>query len=54
MMSVEHLKHDYTSTLEAHIKSGLAKGWKLVSCTTVDTFWSLKLHNKETTIVWDK
>lgn len=54
MICVEHLKHDYTSTLESHIQCGLARGWKLVSCNTVDTLWSFKLHNKESTIVWDK
>ena len=54
MISIEHLKHDYTSTLESHIRYGLNRGWKLISCNTVSTLWSFKLHNKETTIVWDK
>lgn len=54
MIYVEHLKHDYKKTLEIHIRNGLARGWKLVSCSTVDTLWSFKWHNKESTIVWDR
>ncbi len=54
MIKTEVYKHDGNYDLEGHIKSKIQQGYKLLSCSTKDIFWTFSLYNKESTLVWEK
>ena len=54
MIKTEVYKHDGNYDLEKHIKSKIRQGYKLLSCSTKDIFWTFSLYNKKSTLVWEK
>jgi hypothetical protein len=54
MIETEVYKHDGDYDLENHIESKIRQGYKLLSCSTRDTFWTFSLYNKESTLVWKR
>jgi uncharacterized membrane protein len=54
MIKTEVYKHYIQSELDKHIENKIKDGYTLISCSTVDTFWSLSLYTKQSTLVWKK
>ena len=54
MIKTEIYKHDSSRELNNHIERQIRRGYKLVSCSTKDIFWTFSIFLKETTLVWKK
>ena len=52
MIKTETYKHDSSRELNNHIERQIRRGYKLVSCSTKDIFWTFSTFLKETTLVW--
>ena len=54
MIRTETYKHNGSRELDKHIEREMEKGYKLVSCSTRDIFWTFSSFLKESTLVWKK
>ncbi len=53
MIKAEVYKHSDSYSLNKHIKRKIANGYKLISCSTRDIFWTFSTYLNETTLVWE-
>lgn len=54
MIETETYKHNSHRELNNRIERKMKDGYKLVSCSTRDIFWTFSTYLNESTLVWKK
>jgi hypothetical protein len=53
MIKTETYKHDSSRELSKYIERRIAKGYRLLSFSTKDIFWTFSVYLQESTLVWE-